>query len=161
VDDSDDATPQIACLVAAHSALPIRVHARARGQRRGQLGEAVLVGLSEALSPVCAVMDADLQHPPELLGTLMRVSRNGVDFVVASRYADGGSNEGLERWYRQAVSRLATWIAKRVLRPELAGISDPMSGFFLVRRPCLDLPRCIHRASSCCSSCLPTVPRQR
>ena len=140
VDDSDDATPEIARQVAARSALAIRVHARPAGQRTGGLGGAVLAGLSEALGPVCAVMDADLQHPPELLGTLLRVSRTGVDFVVASRYVDGGEDEGLGGWYRRAVSTLATWAAKWVLHPELAGISDPMSGFFLVRRSCLDLP---------------------
>lgn len=139
VDDSDDATPEIARQVATRSALAIRVHARPAGQRPGGLGGAVLAGLSEALGPVCAVMDADLQHPPELLGTLLRVSRTGVDFVVASRYVDGGEHEGLGGWYRRAVSTLATWAAKWVLRPELAGISDPMSGFFLVRRSCLDL----------------------
>jgi dolichol-phosphate mannosyltransferase len=140
VDDSDDATPEIARQAAARSALAIRVHARPAGQRRGGLGGAVLVGLSEALGPVCAVMDADLQHPPELLETLLRVSRTGVDFVVASRYMDGGEDEGLGGWYRLAVSTLATWAAKWVLHPELAGITDPMSGFFLVRRSCLDLP---------------------
>ena len=140
VDDSDDATPQIARQIAARSALPIRVHARPPGQRSGGLGGAVLVGFSEALAPVCVVMDADLQHPPELLGTLLGVSRTGADFVIASRYVDGGGDEGLGGWYRHAVSMLATWVAKRVLRPELAGISDPMSGFFLVRRSCLDLP---------------------
>ena len=86
-------------------------------------------------------MDADLQHPPELLETLLRVSRTGVDFVVASRYMDGGKEPKVwEGWYRRAVSTLATRVAKWVLRPELAGISDPMSGFFLVRRSCLDLP---------------------
>ena len=140
VDDSDDATPEIARQIATRSALPIRVHARAPAQRRGGLGGAVLVGLSEALGPVCIVMDADLQHPPELLETLLRVSRTGVDFVIASRYVDGGGDEGLGGWYRHFVSTLATWVAKRVLYPELAGISDPMSGFFLVRRSCLDLP---------------------
>jgi dolichol-phosphate mannosyltransferase len=140
VDDSDDATPEIARQVAKRSVLPIRVHSRPPGQRPGGLGGAVLGGLWEALGPVCVVMDADLQHPPELLETLLRVSRTGADFVVASRYADGGRNDGLEGWYRQAVSELATWVAKRALRPELAGISDPMSGFFLVRRSCLDLP---------------------
>jgi dolichol-phosphate mannosyltransferase len=139
VDDSDDATPEIACHLAARSALPIRVHARPPGQRPGGLGGAVLAGLAQALGPVCVVMDADLQHPPELLETLLRVSRTGVDFVVASRYAVGGRNEGLEGWHRRAVSKLATWVAKWALRPELAGISDPMSGFFLVRRSCLDL----------------------
>jgi dolichol-phosphate mannosyltransferase len=140
VDDSDDATPEIARQAATDSALPIRVHARPREQRSGGLGGAVVVGLSEALGPVCAVMDADLQHPPDLLETLLRASRTGADFVVASRYRDGAAAEGLGGWYRQAVSRLATRVAKRVLRPELAGISDPMSGFFLVRRSCLDLP---------------------
>lgn len=138
VDDSDDATPEIARQLAARSALPIRVHARPPGQRTGRLGGAVLIGLAQASGPVCAVMDADLQHPPELLETLLRVSRSGVDFVVASRYMAGGRNEGLEGW-RRAVSKLATWAAKWVLRPELAGISDPMSGFFLVRQSCLDL----------------------
>ena len=139
VDDSDDATPDIAGQLAARSAVPIRVHARPPGQRPGGLGGAVLAGLAQARGPVCVVMDADLQHPPELLETLLRVSRTGVDFVVASRYVVGGRNEGLERWHRRAVSKLATWVAKWALRPELAGISDPMSGFFLVRRSCLDL----------------------
>jgi dolichol-phosphate mannosyltransferase len=140
VDDSDDSTPEIALQVATRSALLIRVCARSPGQRQGGLGGAVLVGLSLALAPVCVVMDADLQHPPELLTTLLRVSRTGADFVIASRYIDGGEDEGLGGWFRRAVSTLATWAAKRVLRPELAGISDPMSGFFLVRRSRLDLP---------------------
>jgi dolichol-phosphate mannosyltransferase len=140
VDDSDDATPEIAREIATRSALPTRVHARPPGQRPGGLGGAVLVGFSEALAPVCVVMDADLQHPPELLETLLGVSRGGADFVIASRYVDGGGDEGLGGWYRHAVSMLATWVAKLVLRPELTGVSDPMSGFFLVRRSCLDLP---------------------
>lgn len=139
VDDSDDATPEIARRLAERSAIPIRVYARGAGQRAGGLGGAVLVGLAQARSPVCVVMDADLQHPPELLKTLLGVSRTGADFVVASRYVSGGRNEGLEGWHRRAVSKLATWAAKWVLRPELAGVSDPMSGFFLVRRSCLDL----------------------
>jgi dolichol-phosphate mannosyltransferase len=140
VDDSDDATPKIAREVAMRSALSIRVHARLPGQRSGGLGGAVLAGLSEARGPVCVVMDADLQHPPELLETLLLVSRTGVDFVVASRYMDGGGGGGLGGWYRQAVSMMATWVAKWVLNPELAGISDPMSGFFLVRQSRLNLP---------------------
>jgi dolichol-phosphate mannosyltransferase len=140
VDDSDDSTPEIALQVATRSALLVRVCARAPGQRQGGLGGAVLVGMSLALAPVAVVMDADLQHPPELLTTLLRVSRTGADFVIASRYMNGGEDEGLGGWFRRAVSTLATRAAKRVLRPELAGISDPMSGFFLVRRSCLDLP---------------------
>jgi dolichol-phosphate mannosyltransferase len=84
-------------------------------------------------------MDADLQHPPELLGMLLNAAGSGADFVIASRYVDGGAGDGLGGWYRQTVSTLATWFAKALLRPELAGISDPMSGFFLVRRSGLDL----------------------
>ena len=139
VDDSDDATPEIARRIAADSVLPIRVHVRPPGQRPGGLGGAVLAGLTEALGPLCVVMDADLQHPPELLGTLLNAARSGADFVIASRYMDGGAGDGLGGWYRQTISTLATWFAKALLRPELAGISDPMSGFFLVRRSCLDL----------------------
>jgi len=139
VDDSDDATPEIARQAAALSAVPVRVHARPPGQRSGGLGGAVLAGLSNAAGPVCVVMDADLQHPPELLKTLWQASGSGAGFVVASRYLDGGTAEGLSGRFRRAVSTLTTSIAKWVLRPELAGISDPLSGFFLVRRSCLDL----------------------
>jgi dolichol-phosphate mannosyltransferase len=140
VDDSDDATPEIAREAGKNSALPIRVHARPPGQRQGGLGGAVLAGLSEASGPVCVVMDADLQHPPELVETLFCASRTGAGFVVASRYLDGGRAAGLGGRYRRAVSTMATRAAKWVLRPELAGVTDPMSGFFLVRRSCLDLP---------------------
>jgi dolichol-phosphate mannosyltransferase len=64
VDDSDDATAETARQAAVLAPLPIRVLARPPGQRPGGLGGAVLLGLSEALGPVCAVMDADLKHPP-------------------------------------------------------------------------------------------------
>jgi dolichol-phosphate mannosyltransferase len=139
VDDSDDATPDIVLQIGACSALPIRVHVRPPGQRPGGLGGAVLAGLAEATSPLCVVMDADLQHPPELLGMLLNAAGSGADFVIASRYVDGGAGDGLGGWYRQTVSTLATWFAKGLLRPELTGISDPMSGFFLVLRSCLDV----------------------
>jgi dolichol-phosphate mannosyltransferase len=140
VDDSDDATPVVVRQTAATLPdLPVRLLVRPPGQRPGGLGGAVLAGLSAARGPVCAVMDADLQHPPELLESLLHASLTGADFVVASRYLDGGAAEGLGGWYRRAASALATRAAKRALRPELAGISDPMSGFFLVRRSCLDL----------------------
>lgn len=139
IDDSDDATPEIARQAASLSALPIRVYDRPPEQRPGGLGGAVVAGLSEACGSVCVVMDADLQHPPELIGMLLRASRAGADFAVASRYLNGGRADGLGGAYRRAVSTLATQAAKRLLRPELTGISDPMSGFFLVRRSCLDL----------------------
>lgn len=80
-------------------------------------------------------MDADLQHPPHLVPELLgEGARTGADLVVASRYIAGGSRAGLAGGYRIAVSRGATWLAKGLFPRALRGISDPMSGFFAMRR---------------------------
>ncbi len=80
-------------------------------------------------------MDADLQHPPELLPELLAAGRrSGAELVVASRYAAGGSRRGLAGRYRQAVSRASTTAAKALFPRALRGVSDPMSGFFAIRR---------------------------
>jgi dolichol-phosphate mannosyltransferase len=60
--------------------------------------------------------------------------RSRADLVVASRYIRGGSREGLAGGYRIAVSRGATWLTKALFPRRLRGISDPMSGFFAIRR---------------------------
>ena len=107
-------------------------------RREGKLGLATAVsrGFREASAELCAVIDADLQHPPEKLPELVDAFRPGVDVAVGSRYADGGA---IERWprIRRAVSRGASWIAKAAL-PPTRGIADPLSGFFAVRREVLD-----------------------
>lgn len=80
-------------------------------------------------------MDADLQHPPHLVPELVgEGERTGADLVVASRYIPGGSRAGLAGSYRIAVSRGATWLTKGLFPRALRGISDPMSGFFAMRR---------------------------
>jgi len=74
-------------------------------------------------------MDADLSHPPHVIVHMLAKLEEGADFVVGSRYAFGGSTSddwGFLRWLN---SRVATVLA----RP-LTTVSDPMAGFFAVRR---------------------------
>ncbi len=78
-------------------------------------------------------MDADLQHPPEKVREMLEIARAGdADVVVASRYARGGSYEGLSGWTRRAVS-LGSKSLARVVFKEARKTSDPRTGFFLVR----------------------------
>jgi dolichol-phosphate mannosyltransferase len=82
-------------------------------------------------------MDADLQHPPELIPRLLEQATAGADLVVASRYTRGGGTEGLNGWTRRAVSRGASLVARLLFR-EARLSSDPLSGFFLCRRALID-----------------------
>ncbi|GAA1704947.1 glycosyltransferase [Microbacterium sediminicola] len=140
VDDSTDATPEVITEVARTASLPVRlVH---RDIATGGLGGAVVVGFDAATADVCIVMDGDLQHPPEDIPRLWdRYSRGDVDVVVASRYDGEGSNGGLSGVSRVAVSRTATALTKAMFPGKLRGVSDPMTGFFLVDRRVLDIPR--------------------
>jgi dolichol-phosphate mannosyltransferase len=78
-----------------------------------------------------AVMDADLQHDETLLTAMLATLRGGGDLAVASRYADGGSAAGLSSAKREQASRVSIALARRLLGVTL---SDPMSGFFMMRR---------------------------
>ncbi|MFF9866243.1 glycosyltransferase [Streptomyces sp. NPDC013953] len=133
VDDSTDDTPAVIADAAQDCAFPVSViH---RDTPEGGLGGAVVTGLKAAASEWIVVMDADLQHPPDLVPDLVATGeKEGADLVVASRYLPGGSRAGLAGGYRVAVSRGATWLAKGLFPRALRGISDPMSGFFAVRR---------------------------
>ena len=92
-----------------------------------------------ARSPWVCVMDADLQHPPELLDALVDEARKSrADIVVASRYCPGG-DMGHFPPLRRALSRSSAWFARALFPGRLRAISDPMSGFFLVRRAAVDV----------------------
>lgn len=142
VDDSDDHTPEVidglvrndgdeACRL-------LMVH-RAPGEREGGLGGAVVAGLRVARGDWACVIDGDLQHPPELVPTLLETARtDGADLVVASRYLAGGDAGALPP-SRGVVSRLATRAAHAGFARALGSITDPMSGFFLVRRALVDV----------------------
>ncbi|MEW2080784.1 glycosyltransferase family 2 protein [Streptomyces sp. NPDC005283] len=133
VDDSTDDTPDV--IRSAAQDCPFPVTLLHRETPVGGLGGAVVDGIKSAGSDWIVVMDADLQHPPALVPELVAAGeRSGADLVVASRYIRGGSRAGLAGGYRIAVSRGATWLTKGLFPGRLRGISDPMSGFFAIRR---------------------------
>ncbi len=136
VDDSDDTTGDLIHEL-AQSNPSIRCLLRQGADRKGGLSTAVVAGLRMARGRYVCVMDADLQHPPELLPVLLAEADQGADLVVASRYAPGGSHEGLGSAVRRLVSRAATDVA-RLLFKEARQSSDPLSGYFLCRRALID-----------------------
>ena len=101
---------------------------------RGLAG-AVLHGWAQCRSSLLGVMDADLQHPPELLPRLLQEAQQA-DVAIASRYAH---DHGLQGWnpLRAAVSRVSTFAASPLISKHLH-VTDPMSGFFVVRRKCIE-----------------------
>jgi dolichol-phosphate mannosyltransferase len=109
----------------------LRVIRRCKG--RG-LASAVLCGFRHACGRVLGVMDADLQHAPELLPKLLGEMENA-DFTVATRRAAGGSN-GKWSGFRRLGSSAATSLANVLAR---TSFSDPMSGFFLMQRAIFQL----------------------
>ncbi|MEU1403291.1 glycosyltransferase family 2 protein [Streptomyces sp. NPDC005728] len=133
VDDSTDDTPEVIREAAQDCPFPVAVlH---REEPVGGLGGAVVEGLKAATSEWIVVMDGDCQHPPSLVPELVATGeRANAGLVVASRYIKGGSRAGLAGSYRVAVSRGATWLTKALFPRKLRGVSDPMSGFFAIRR---------------------------
>jgi dolichol-phosphate mannosyltransferase len=139
VDDSDDGTPQVIRGAAARCSCPVGVIHRAPDERGGGLGGAVLAGVAASRSMWICVMDADLQHPPELLVALFaEAQRSGADIVVASRYCAGGG-VGAFSAARAALSRSSAFLAHVLFPRRLRRVSDPLSGFFLIRRTAVDV----------------------
>lgn len=141
VDDSSDATPSRVWEAATDCSVDVRLEHRPVGRRPGGLGGAVVQGLRLARGEWVVVMDGDLQHPPELVTELVGVGQSRrVDLVVATRHL-GGSADGLDGGARHAASSSAAAIARAVFPRRLSRLSDPMSGFFAVRRAALDPDR--------------------
>ena len=139
VDDSDDGTLAAVDRARRRSRHVIRAIHRPRGCRAGGLGGAVVEGLRNARAPWVCVMDADLQHPPEVVEKLAAKARHGsADLVVASRFCTNGS-VGEFGPLRRGLSWISAGSATLVFRRRLHHVSDPMSGFFMVRRDALDL----------------------
>ena len=129
-DDSPDGT---ADLVDSIGAANPHVRCLRRVGRRG-LSSACLEGFRATSAPVIAVMDGDLQHDERLLPAMLAtLEAGGVDLVVGSRYVPGGGVGDLAAT-RHGLSRLGTWAARRLLGLSL---SDPLSGFFMLRRDLL------------------------
>jgi dolichol-phosphate mannosyltransferase len=137
VDDSDDDTPAAIAYLAPGFDVPVSVVHREPGMRTGGLSGAVIEGFRRARGDWLGVMDADLQHPPEVLADLFAAGRDGSDIVCATRNVGGGGRDGLNV-ARDLISKSFTTCARRVFPRRLRGVSDPMSGFFMVRRSAID-----------------------
>ena len=133
-DNSPDETWRLAQEIAKEDS---RLHVIRREGARG-LATAVVDGWKAAKGKILGVMDADLQHPPEILPDLLRpILKGRADIVIGSRHTSGG---GVGEWNlpRRFVSRGATAIAFLLLPQILRVVKDPMSGFFLMKRSVID-----------------------
>jgi dolichol-phosphate mannosyltransferase len=131
-DDSTDGT--IGALREACAA-DWRVRSVRRLDRRG-LASAVVEGIQSNFAPYIAVMDADLQHDERLLVRMLEALRaDEADIVIGSRYlAEGGVGDWSGR--RRTMSAVATQLSRLVLRGR--ALTDPMSGFFMLKRSAFD-----------------------
>lgn len=128
-DDSPDRTWEIAqSLIPQYPALRVMRRQTERG-----LSTAVIRGWQAARGEVLGVIDGDLQHPPEVLLKLLKSIHNGADLAVASRHVEGG---GTSDWgiIRRMLSRGAQLLGLMILPSVVGRVSDPMSGYFMVRR---------------------------
>ena len=140
VDDSTDDTPEVIRSQAGQSrTLPVRLLHRETAE--GGLSGAVAAGIRAARADYVVVMDGDLQHPPELAAVLLDTAvQERADMVVASRYLATGDAGGLSSALRRAVSSSSTVLAQRLFPRRVGRVcTDPMTGFFCLRRPAVDL----------------------
>lgn len=129
-DGSTDGTPELLTRLAQSDR---RIRMVRRLGRRG-LSSAVVEGALASTTPYIAVIDADLQHDEQILPELYRaLAVDGHELAIGSRYSDGGSTGDWEA-SRRKISRFATTLAAPIMKTRL---SDPMSGYFAVRRDVL------------------------
>ena len=134
-DDSPDRTWQIAQdLTETYPQLQVMRRQKERG-----LSSAVIRGWQVAQGEILGVIDADLQHPPEVLLKLLQATLEGADLAVASRHVEGG---GVSDWsvVRRFLSRGAQVLGLIVCPAVVGRVSDPMSGYFMVRRSAIAGP---------------------
>ena len=104
-----------------------------RRQEEKGLSTAVIRGWQVARGDILGVIDADLQHPPEILLKIWSEMEKGADLGIASRHVEGG---GVSEWsiVRRFLSRGAQMLGLLILPEVISRLSDPMSGYFMVRR---------------------------
>jgi dolichol-phosphate mannosyltransferase len=125
-DDSPDGTADVVRLLAERHD---NVRVLQRIGRRG-LASACIEGILGTAAPYVAVMDADMQHDETVLPEMLRRIRDeNLDLVVGSRNIAGGSMGEFTQW-RVKLSHLGRRLSLMGAEHEL---SDPMSGFFMVR----------------------------
>jgi dolichol-phosphate mannosyltransferase len=131
-DESTDGTSDI---VRQNTQDDPRVRLLMRPGQRGLAG-AIIYGWTCTDADLLGVIDADLQHPPELLPVLVNEVYSGYDIAIASRYVRAHS---MDDWspVRRLISRISCAMSKAAQKPTLK-VADPMSGFFVVRRECVE-----------------------
>ncbi len=105
-----------------------------RSGKKG-LGTAYIEGFRQVVEgrdpEIVVQMDADLQHPPEILESLVaEVASGGADVAIASRHVKGGSFKGLN-WRRRTISKGASWFSRTVLGLK---VKDTTTGFKALKR---------------------------
>ena len=131
-DDSPDRTWEVALsLTPEYPQLRVMRREHERG-----LSTAVIRGWQAARGELLGVIDADLQHPPETLLQLLAKIQQGADLAAASRHVAEG---GVSDWsvVRRFLSRGAQTLGLLILPGVVSRVSDPMSGYFMVRRSCI------------------------
>lgn len=128
-DDSPDLTWQVGLdLMPNYPQLRVM-----RRQGEKGLSTAVIRGWQASQGEILGVIDGDLQHPPETLIKMLNEMEKGADLAVASRHVEGG---GVSDWgfIRRFLSRGAQMLGLMILPNVIGRVSDPMSGYFMVRR---------------------------
>lgn len=125
-DGSTDATAAVVNSYAGSIPLELLDH----GVNKG-LGQAITTGLRRAVElasddDIVVTMDADNTHDPALIGEMVEGIRQGLDLVIASRYAPGGGEVGLS-WMRHVFSRGASLLL-RLFFP-MPGVRDYTCGY--------------------------------
>ena len=130
-DDSRDGTADAVRALARHRA---NVRCLQRIGRRG-LASACVEGILSSAAPYIAVIDGDLQHDESILPAMFEALRSErIDIVIGSRFAAGSDFRSMSK-HRVRISRFANGLARSVVKAEL---TDPMSGFFMLKRPAFD-----------------------
>ena len=130
----DDSPDDTAAAVRAIGRSNRRIRCLQRIGRRG-LSSACIEGMLASAAPIIAVMDADLQHDETRLPVMLkRIREDEADLVIATRYA---GDRGVDTWdpSRVKMSLTATRLSRFV---HDRNVSDPMSGFFMLKRELLD-----------------------
>jgi dolichol-phosphate mannosyltransferase len=134
VDDSTDTTPEVIRKLQEWFPLPIKLIHRPKEQRKNGLGGAVVEGFKAAQAKWMCVMDADLQHPPEMIPRLLRqAEKTGADIVMGSRLAAGGDASSLG-FARTVISYAFAWTTRLTFPQRLRKVTDPLTGFFMTKR---------------------------
>ena len=124
-DESGDETVNVCAKLAKHD--PVRLLNRI--ENRG-LALAVIDGVGLAGGDHLVVMDADLSHPATAVPEMIELLKNGkARFVIGSRNLPGAKTD--EKW--PLMRHLGTFFATALARP-LVTVSDPMAGFFALKR---------------------------